>query len=428
MAMDALRNLANNIPDWQRRLDDLNGQIEHRQAELAALAGSDVNSAVIVNSAAPLPSLRNKGSSESLKPKDDGPMHPDLDFLLPSGQNRQNRAKRPAPPRTSSTSSKEAPIPASPPSPDNDNHAIPRQQVRQAGASQNRASAQAKKKRRPNSVMSAEGATPTCRTRSMIIVYYDSYVQSFFDDLVRFVSSSRNLMRKAKMAAKVAHIKRMAELEIANEAKRSSAERFAVDALPSLRYASTCRIGPAGPAGPASPVGPVGPIPHDQTSTEPRQPGDADEPMDVYDSLDKSLEFVQSTCEHSAHQFLRDADCHDEIRKIQARLVEVLQESKDEIERVQRQDPELARETGGSVGKARMHRPITVRRDTTAEHQDGTMSETGKFFTLDMAPFPMLAPEPSATLEIDPNPDENLDELMPKLQYRSTRLMRSGAV
>ncbi|KAG6007619.1 hypothetical protein E4U21_005700 [Claviceps maximensis] len=412
MAMDALRNLANNIPDWQRRLDDLNGQIEHRQAELAALAGSAVRSA-----ACP-PFLRNKGSSESLKPKDDGPMHPDLDFLLPSGQNRQgfqNRNKRPAPPRTSSTSSKEAQILlASPPSPANDNRTAPHQQVREAGAGRNRASARAKKKRRPNSVLSAEGAVPTCRTRSVVVVYYDSYVQGFFDDLVRFVSSSRNLMRKAKMAAKVAQIKRMAELEIANEAKSSSDERFVADALPSLGYTSSRRLGP---------------ISLNQPSTATRQSGDSEEPVDVYDSLDKSLEFVQSTCEHSAHQFLRDADCYDEIRKIQARLVEVLQESKDEIERVQREDPELARETG-NMGKARMHRPISVRRDTTmtAEHKDVTMAESGKFLTMDIAPIPMLAPEPSAMLEIDPNPDEDLNELMPKLQYRSTRLMRSGAV
>ncbi|KAG6012342.1 hypothetical protein E4U43_007836 [Claviceps pusilla] len=424
--MDALRNLANNIPDWQRRLDDLNGQIEHRQAELAAMAGSAVRSAAAAPpppGPPPPPPLRNKGSSESLKPKDDGQMHPDLDPLLPWPQNlqhRDNRAKRPAPPRTPSTSSKEVRHAFTPNSPADDDRAAPalhHHHVCRAGASQNRApapaSAQAKKKRRPNTVVSAEGAAPTCRTRSMIIVYYDSYVQGFFDDLVRFVSSSRNLMRKAKMAAKVAHIKRMAELEIANEAKRCSSERFAVDALPPMRYTSTCRLGS---------------ISHDDMSTEPRQPGDSNEPVDVYDSLDKSLEFVQSTCEHSAHQFLRDADCHDEIQKIQARLVEVLQESKDEIERVQRQGPELVRESG-NLGKARMHRPIGMRRDVTAEHKDGTMAETtGKLLILDTEPIPTPAPGPSTMLEIDPNPDEDLDELIPTLHYRSTRLMRSGAV
>ena len=46
----------------------------------------------------------------------------------------------------------------------------------------------------------------------MIIVYYDSAVQTAFEDLVKFVSGSRNSMRKGKMAAKMAEMKRAAEL------------------------------------------------------------------------------------------------------------------------------------------------------------------------------------------------------------------------
>ncbi|KAK3371233.1 hypothetical protein B0T24DRAFT_595075 [Lasiosphaeria ovina] len=67
-----------------------------------------------------------------------------------------------------------------------------------------------------------EGAAP--KTRSMIIVYYDSYVQLFFEDLVKFVSASRKMMRKAKMAAKVAQIKRLAELEMPEESDEEEVE------------------------------------------------------------------------------------------------------------------------------------------------------------------------------------------------------------
>ncbi|KAG6049390.1 hypothetical protein E4U17_006842 [Claviceps sp. LM77 group G4] len=404
MAMDALRNLADNIPDWQRRLDDLNGQIQHRQAELAALAGSAVQPATS------LPSLRNKGSSESLKPNNEGPIHSPIHCDPESASNlRQHRPKRPVPPRTLSAHSKEAHRPVSPPPLGNDGQAALHQQARDPVASKNCALAQAKKKRRPSSVMTADNVDAARRTRSMIIVYYDSYVQRFFDDLVRFVSSSRNLMRKAKMAAKVAQIKRMAELEVANEAIRPDIERPGADALPSLKY-----ISPSRPE----------PVSQDQASVEARQPGQSNEPVDVYDSLDKSLEFVQSTCEHSAHQFLRHADCYDEIRKIQARLVKVLQESKEELERVQRETPELVKEAG-HAGKARMRRSISVRRDATAEQKEGPVTEVDQRFSSDIAP---LDTEASAMLEIDPNVDEQMGELKPPLQFRSTRLMRSGAV
>ncbi|KAG6141617.1 hypothetical protein E4U38_006515 [Claviceps purpurea] len=409
MAMDALRNLADNIPDWQRRLDDLNGQIQHRQAELAALAGSAVQPATS------LPSLRNKGSSESLKPKNEGPVHSPIHSPIhcdpeSASISRQHRPKRHLPPRTPSAHSKEAHRPVSPPPFGSDGQAALHQQARDPAASKNCALAQANKKRRPSSVMTAENVDAARRTRSMIIVYYDSYVQRFFDDLVRFVSSSRNLMRKAKMAAKVAQIKRMAELEVANEATRSDIERPGADALPSLKY-----ISPSRPE----------PVPQDQASVEARQPGQSDEPVDVYDSLDKSLEFVQSTCEHSAHQFLRHADCYDEIRKIQARLVKVLQESREELERVQRETPELVKEAG-HTGKARMRRSISVRRDATAEQKEGSVTEADQRFSSDIAPLD--TPEASAMLEIDPDVDEQMGEFKPPLQYRSTRLMRSGAV
>ncbi|KAG5944653.1 hypothetical protein E4U59_007013 [Claviceps monticola] len=404
MAMDALRNLADNIPDWQRRLDDLNGQIQHRQAELAALAGSAVQPATS------LPSLRNKGSSESLKPKNEGPIHSPIHCDPESAStSRQHRPKRPVPPRTPSAHSKEAHRSVSPLPLGSDGQAALHQQARDPVASKNYALAQAKKKRRPSSVMTADDVDAARRTRSMIIVYYDSYVQRFFDDLVRFVSSSRNLMRKAKMAAKVAQIKRMAELEVANEATRSDIERPGVDALPSLKY-----ISPSRPE----------PVSQDQASVEARQPGQLDEPLDVYDSLDKSLEFVQSTCEHSAHQFLRHADCYDEIRKIQARLVKVLQESREELERIQRETPELVKEDG-HAGKARMRRSISVRRDATAEQKEGSVTEADQRFSADIAP---LDTEASAMLEIDPDVDEQMDEFKPPLQYHSTRLTRSGAV
>lgn len=65
LAMDALSFLTNNMPDWLRRLDDLSGQTNKRQADLAAINMIDKTSKTR--------SLRNNGSQESLKPADDDP-------------------------------------------------------------------------------------------------------------------------------------------------------------------------------------------------------------------------------------------------------------------------------------------------------------------------------------------------------------------
>lgn len=400
MAIDALKNITTNIPNWLTRLDDLAGQIEKRQVELAAIT-PEKN--------AETRSLRNKGSQESLKPKDDGPSNiPETvetptnehfgDTLMPSTPSQEIQKLRLSP-----SSPGPGALPASQKPPPRDVTA----------AAHSRARAQVKKRVRSASVVSADnnGATPAYRTRTMIIVYYDSYVQGFFDDLVRFVSSSRNLMRKAKMAAKVAQIKKMAETNVSDDDDE--------DNLPSLRYMSTRRFGPM-----ASISRPgFGP------------PGANDQP-DVYDSLDKGLEFVQSTCEHGAHQFLRDADCNDEIKKIQNRLLEVIDMALTEMERIQREEPELAKEKG-ELTKARTMRSISMRRELSTSYKDkehdsakvAVREDTGKLEVAKSARSKNSLIEPdTAPLEADDDEDADegisVDFEMPKMQYRSTRIMR----
>ncbi|KAH7459942.1 hypothetical protein FOMA001_g19736 [Fusarium oxysporum f. sp. matthiolae] len=382
MAMDALKNLVNNVPNWLQRLDDLSGQIDRRQAELAAVAAAEGNSAETK-------SLRDKGSTESLKPKDDLPIDhaeaPANGGIIEDGAG-ENTAQTPVKPEGPKVYT---PSPAS---------IHQQQEIIQA------ARAQARKKPKSPSVMSNKDAPAAYRTRSMVIVYYDSYVQSFFDDLVRFVSSSRNLMRKAKMAARVAQIKKLAEQDVSEDGSND-------DALPSLRYMSSRRFGPMSIS----------------------RPGAGDQPPDVYDKLDKGLEFVQSMCEHGAHQFLRDGDCNDEISKVQKRLTEVLEMAKTEMERVEREEPELAKETG-EMGKVRTRRPISMRRDMTVGLKESSPTPSKEENKLEPARLeaaePILVVDPMAPMAVDPNimeADEGIDVEMelPKLQYRSTRTMRS---
>ena len=51
--------------------------------------------------------------------------------------------------------------------------------------------------------------------RSMVIVYYDSAVQTTFVELLKFISGSRNVMRKGKMQAKMIEMRAaMQEMDI----------------------------------------------------------------------------------------------------------------------------------------------------------------------------------------------------------------------
>lgn len=235
-------------------------------------------------------------------------------------------------------------------------------------------------------------------------------------------------MRKAKMAAKVAQIRRLAEIEMpdADEDEMPSG-------LPSLsvgRFLTTRTMRPGLPSfAMAGGRGILG-----------------DQAPDAYDELDKALEYVQSMAEHAAHQFLRDGDCQDEIANVQRKLAETKELAAKEVDRVMRDEPNLANETG-DLGKVRTHRPTTMRREPTPKRELGPASPVPdkEAQTPTETPAPVseaiLAAEPDEAkplpgppvgieiLEVDPNlvadDDEGFEEPLPKLVYKSTRRLRS---
>ncbi|KAH8900045.1 hypothetical protein GQ53DRAFT_633540 [Thozetella sp. PMI_491] len=437
--MDALKNLVTNVPDWLRRLDDLNGQIEQRQVELAQLTESQ--SPGSGGSGGSIRSVKNKGSTESLKPRDEPAAHP-IDPLPSPTDLDGPQASTPKP------SGPDAADPSSPAGSETPSahQRLLTNQMKAAG--QARARATLRKRQRTDSVISAEGAAPKYRTRSMIIVYYDSYVQSFFEELVKFVSASRNMMRKAKMAARVAQIKRMAELDMPESDEEDGVEQggpIAADTtiapetialpalspalkpdtplqaatsnqkedeeeLPPLRYVSTRRMAPmTRMANMVLATGRPG-LPRGGQSSSRSLLGMADSQPDVYDELDKALEYVQSMCEYAAHQFLRDGDCGEEVANIKRRLQDTKDLSDKEMERIKKEDPAALDAPPEGAAKGRSYRPQSMRRDMGASKASAQVGN----------------PSPQDEIEVDEGIDDmDRDDMpLPRLLYKSTRAMR----
>ncbi|PHH75356.1 hypothetical protein CDD80_2453 [Ophiocordyceps camponoti-rufipedis] len=408
--MEALTFFVKQMPDWLRQLDDLSGQIDRRQAELAAINAQQ-------SPASRAASLRNKGSAESLKPKDDGPLHIDVEPVsLPNhGQEVQNDKRWPAVPELES-----------------ENLQAVQRMAREAVAAAHllRPLPQMRSRRIPASVRSAEAAPSTYPTRSMIIVYYDQFVQLFFESLVRYIASGRNHLRKVRAAATVAHINRMAERELQDGEGADGEEKTAPDSLPSLRYMATTRRLGAMAAVRRSGLG--------ASRSDNQSP-------DVYESLDKHLEAIHSLSEHGAHQFLRVANCEVEISKIQARMREVIAAAQREIERIQRQNGDSNKEgqspdsadDSGDGERSRPRRALSIRRelvDGLGGEPDGLGGEAGSENGAQVASATPEEPVGSVIgavhpLEVDDSedPDEGIDVMLPKLQYRSTRYMRTRA-
>lgn len=212
LALEAVNNLVTYCPDWAKRVHLLSPQIHQRQLDLAK---------VFDRPALDTKSIKNKASTESLKPKDDGPAHPTIQEPVSSPDIVQP-AQKPVRPSVSTDGITQQDKQAStantsPTSSDQAKHHVLSAAAAPVNARGALPGSEDTKKRAATaeSLLTGDGAAVSkYRSKSMVIVYYDSYVQSFFEELVKFVSASRNLMRKAKMAAKVAQIKRMAELEM----------------------------------------------------------------------------------------------------------------------------------------------------------------------------------------------------------------------
>ncbi|RDW69358.1 hypothetical protein BP6252_08378 [Coleophoma cylindrospora] len=338
--LESFVTLETSIPEWSDRLDDLNGQISLRQEELAQLEQQERPATR---------SLKPKGSTESLRPKES-----EKAFFSPD-EEEPNPMESSTPLKTEKKQRPNSPIAARTPAASSNPLPNPKLQRNSSQPShptmQPRVDFSKIRKRKTESLASGESQAPKYRTRSMIIVYYDSAVQTAFEDLVKFVSGSRNAMRKGKMAAKMAEMRRAAELEVDDDDdedddeeegeigntltayKKSSMlvaqKKVGKDdgsgagedgefTMPKLKFVSTRQMGPSRDqiGGRSANMPSMGMLRGYRRSGQTGAP-------DIFDELDKSLEWCQSQCEHAAHQFLRDGDCSAEIESIKRRLAEI---------------------------------------------------------------------------------------------------------
>ncbi|CAD6448480.1 07ccb300-9706-4137-9678-5f04e468e32c [Sclerotinia trifoliorum] len=360
--LEALTNLTQAIPDWNKRLDDLNSQIALRQIELARLVDTK-----------PARSLKNKGSTESLRPKDGEEIINEAQDtieksspLTDSPKSAQNgtpttvRPNSPSVARAAAAAALEYNQSSSEPQPqaESPKPLTPRASPTALNRQSSQPTPQTEplprapailRKRKTESLASGTSQAPRYRTRSMIIVYYDSAVQTAFEELVKFVSGNRNAMRKGKMAAKMAEMRRAAEMEAEEESddeSESEASKALGSALPKpslhhqvasqetsnrvqlnggdtgagtkLKFTSTRNMGASRDR---MTVGNTMNVLRGYRRAG--AGGIGGSATDIFDELDKGLEWCQGQCEHAAHQFLRDGECSTEIENIKKRLAEV---------------------------------------------------------------------------------------------------------
>ncbi|KAL1652975.1 hypothetical protein SLS61_004596 [Didymella pomorum] len=274
------------------------------------------------------------------------------------------------------------------------------------------------RKRKSPSVTSGRASGPSrYRPKTMVVVRYDGDMQKSFELLVRGLATGRNMLRKAKMEAKLAELAAIAGSSEDEDEDGDDEEEHIMSKITyrpqmaSLRMRAAARRGRGGPSGP---------IP----------------PAELFETTDKTLEQAQELCEKSAHLTLREGDCRSELKLAHMHLENVLSAAKTEVTRCAANQAQLV--------------PTPRDQDTSDTSVSSVESSYKRHFPSISASRPVSEPEanletvttqstirspvadstiPPKTMDIevddDDEGDEDLDYVMPPVRFTSRRAART---
>ncbi len=301
--LDSFQHLTDNVPTWLTKLDELTIQVAEQNARFIRLSQSST----------PMITKKKHNSTESLRPND----HCTEAQMNPPTHNEDQKPEDTTMPPPPLTGSEPLYIPPNP------SYKCLSHASRPKIAGQNNVQPplipSTNRKRKPTSThpsAMSEHAHPRYRTKSMIVVYYDSAIQDAFEALVRSIAGARNTLRKGKTTASFKA--RMASMGMDNDDPFAGPSEFAM--------LNPKRRGGLGRGG--------GPGLRDSPNSK----------MKEFEDADKNLDTAQSLCEVAAHQFLRDGDCRLEIEGTRKRFEAALDIARREVERLEEEEEREAKE------------------------------------------------------------------------------------
>ncbi|OAL04047.1 hypothetical protein IQ06DRAFT_291668 [Phaeosphaeriaceae sp. SRC1lsM3a] len=242
------------------------------------------------------------------------------------------------------------------------------------------------RKRKTMSIQSGRASGPSrYRPRTMVVVKYDGDMQKSFELLVRAIGTGRNMLRKAKMEAKMNELAALAGPSD-DEDEADDDEDEAILAKVSYR-------------------------PHMSSMRTRQQPSSgAITPAAIFDTTDKTLEHAQVLCEKAAHVLLRDGDCRTELGGMRKNFSDVLETAKIEVTKctaARTQEPQSvashdSAETTTSIAEPSYKKHFPQLSRLPPEPQQKTM--------LPSAPLLVAPTNSSKVMEIEVDDDDDDDE------------------
>ncbi|KAF9694706.1 hypothetical protein EKO04_007394 [Ascochyta lentis] len=273
------------------------------------------------------------------------------------------------------------------------------------------------RKRKSPSVSSGPSGPTKYRPRTMVVVSYDGDMQKSFELLVRGLAMGRNMLRKAKMEAKMAELAAIAgssedEDDHEEEEENIMSKISYRPRMTSMRVrAAAARRGRNGLSG--------APIP----------------PVELFETTDKTLEQAQELCEKSAHLSLREGDCRTELKLARTNLENVLTTAKTEVtkcnasqpQRMQAlQDQETSDTPISSTEPSYKRHFPSISAPKPAPEPEAKLEPVTAQSTIHAPVTTTVAAPKTMDIEVDDDDeDEDMDFVMPPVRFTSRRAARA---
>jgi hypothetical protein len=267
------------------------------------------------------------------------------------------------------------------------------------------------RKRKSLSVSSGRVSGPSRhRPRTMVVVSYDGDMQKSFELLVRAIGTGRNMLRKAKMEARMNEMATQAESseedddDVGDDDEEVDLSKVNYRArMSSLRARSAARR--SGRLGVSSGV---------------------ETPAVLFDTSDKTLEQAQELCEKAAHLTLRDGDCRKELEGVRKNFETMLETAKAEVEkcnaRKAQHPPELQPHETSDTSMSSLESEMLYRKDTPQAALLLPELDTRPKTTLPQEPT--AAPQPLKIVDIEVDEDDDDDDFVLPPVRLTSRLNR----
>ena len=275
------------------------------------------------------------------------------------------------------------------------------------------------RKRKSPSVASGRASGPTrYRPKTMVVVSYDGHMQKSFELLVRGLATGRNMLRKAKMEAKMVELAAIAgssedEDEDDEEEEHVMSKISYRPQMASMRMrVATSRTGGRGGLG-----------------------GSPALPAELFETTDKTLEQAQELCEKSAHLTLRDGDCRTELMLVRMHLENALTTATTEVTKCaasqsqSTQTPQDQDTSDTSVSSMepsyKRHFPSISAPKPVSGSEAKLMPVTTQSTIRASVAAPVTAPKTMDIEVDDDDDDEDMDFVMPPVRFTSRRAARA---